>query len=74
MKRSTIYWFLHNFLAHGLLMAFTGESEISLRVHDWTALRAKDAENQEALARLRSSTARLRGQRVGFSEVLEGRR
>ena len=74
MKRSTIWWFLHNFLAHGLLMAFTGESAFALRVHDWTADRAQEAERQESLHRLQLSRKVLAQRNPYWAEFLTGRR
>lgn len=74
MKRSTIYWFLHNFLAHGILMAFTGENAFSLRVHDWTADRAQEAERQEALHRMKVLRKVIAERRPYWAEFLTGRR
>lgn len=48
MSRATIWWWLHNVVAHGILMGFTGEnSKISRRFHDYTADNAEKAERRK---------------------------
>ena len=38
MSRATIWWWLHNVVAHGVLMGFTGEnSKLAVWFHDYTA-------------------------------------
>lgn len=45
MKRSTIWWWLHNVVAHGMLMGFLGEDHPwSLKFHAYSAGMAETAE------------------------------
>ena len=48
MSRATIWWWLHNVVAHGILMGFTGEnSKVSRWFHDYTAENAELAERRK---------------------------
>ncbi len=44
MKRSRIYWFVHNSIAHFLMGIFGENVRLLERLHDWSADRASRLE------------------------------
>lgn len=44
MKRSRIYWFVHNSIAHFLMGVFGDDVEALNRLHDWSADKAERLE------------------------------